>query len=307
MAKQYPPEVAVSREDLMHIEHLALVAGIKHKVHSILAGQHASSLRGRGLDFAEVRQYVAGDDIRSIDWHVTARMGKTHSKVFNEEKERPVFAIVDQSTFMFFGSVLYTKSVIAAQVAALSGFHTVRSGDRFGGIVFDDEGFDHVIPRRSKAAVENFVERMVERNNRLPERKRVTSNRSILNENLKRASGLVTHDHVVTVISDFSDMDKETDKYLKGMARHNDVILVHISDPLDESLPKGRLVVSDGENQMLWSDRHHADGKYKEHFVKMRDDFPRSMLGYNIPVMQLDTRVKAYDQIMKILGEKLSA
>src|SRR5580692_11977125 len=93
----YPAGIVTSLEDLMRYEYLVqsrnLLPG--HPVYSILAGRHASKLRGRGLDFEEVRHYVSGDDIRNIDWRVTARTGKTHSKVFNEEKERPVFTILD--------------------------------------------------------------------------------------------------------------------------------------------------------------------------------------------------------------------
>src|SRR5687768_705876 len=93
---KYPPEVVATLEDLMKYEYLIQSGNLlpAHPVYSILAGRHASKLRGRGLDFEEVRLYVPGDDIRNIDWRVTARTGQTHSKVFNEEKERPTFLVV---------------------------------------------------------------------------------------------------------------------------------------------------------------------------------------------------------------------
>ena len=98
-AIDYPPEVVTTLQDLMRFEYLVQAGHLlpAHPVYSLLAGRHASKLRGRGLDFEEVRLYTPGDDIRNIDWHVTARTGKTHSKTFNEEKERPSFIIVDLS------------------------------------------------------------------------------------------------------------------------------------------------------------------------------------------------------------------
>jgi len=108
----------------------------KQKVRSLLGGKHASKLRGRGLDFEEVRNYVPGDDIRNIDWKVTARTQKTHSRVYSEEKEKPTLIVVDQSKSMFFGSQKRTKSVVAAELAALTAFKILKEGDRVGGIVF---------------------------------------------------------------------------------------------------------------------------------------------------------------------------
>lgn len=302
----YPSEITVTLSDLMKMETYAHVAKTKHRVHSILAGQHASKLRGRGLDFAEVRDYVAGDDIRSIDWLVTARTGKTHTKVFNEEKERPCFAIVDQSSFMFFGSRRYTKSVIAAHFAAMAGFHTIKSGDRFGGIVFGDESFDHVVPRRSSASVQTFLQCLVKRNRELPLRKNVRSNRSMLIENLHRAAGMITHDYVVAIISDFSDIDDELKNQFTRMSRHNDVILVHVTDPMDEKMPDGVVVLSDGEHQLLWqNNRKDAGRKYAQRFEDVHDKFPRQMLRYNVPVVVLDTLQPLNEQVVKILGKAL--
>ena len=110
----------------------------KQPVQSQLTGKHRSRLRGRGLDFEEVRIYSFGDDIRSIDWKVTARTKKPHTRVYTEERERPVFLVLDQSSSMFFGSQQYMKSVIAAEAAAISAWKVLAVGDRIGGIGFND-------------------------------------------------------------------------------------------------------------------------------------------------------------------------
>ena len=103
-----------------------------------MAGGHISSFRGRGIDFSEVRIYQPGDDIRNIDWRVTARTNKPHTKLYREERERPVYIVVDQCQSMFFGSKKTFKSVTAARAAANLAWGTIDNGDRVGGLVFSD-------------------------------------------------------------------------------------------------------------------------------------------------------------------------
>ncbi len=304
----YPPEVATSLDDLMRYEYLVQSGNLlpSHPVYSILAGRHASKLRGRGLDFEEVRLYVAGDDIRNIDWRVTARTGKTHSKVFNEEKERPTFEVVDQSSFMFFGSQRFVKSVSAAHAAAMGAFYTVKRGDRVGGIVFNEEGHDYIAPKRSKALVQHFLQCIANRNRKLPERKTVQPNTALLNDMLKRTQAAVTHDYVITVISDFSAIDEETKQHLRNMAHHNDVILIHIYDPLDEALPDGRLVLGDGRRQVAWQNNKKKWGeKYSNSFKDMRRDLTAEFNRYRIPIVFFNTAETIEDQVMHDMGKAL--
>ena len=110
-------------------------------MHSLLTGRHASRLRGRGLDFEEVRAYLPGDDVRTIDWRVTARTGVPHTRVYTEERDRPALLVVDQRLAMFFGTRLNLKSVTAAEAAALAAWRVFLSGDRVGAVVFDDPEF----------------------------------------------------------------------------------------------------------------------------------------------------------------------
>ena len=149
--KKYPPQVFTSLAELLRMEHVAHSFSLKakkQKVNTILGGKHASKLRGRGLDFEEVRNYVKGDDIRNIDWKVTARTQKTHTRVFTEEKERPVLIVVDQSKSMLFGSQKRTKAVVAAELAAMLAFRVLKEGDRVGGVVIADKGTDILLPKR---------------------------------------------------------------------------------------------------------------------------------------------------------------
>jgi uncharacterized protein (DUF58 family) len=303
-----PPEVVTNLDELMRMEYFILGTNVfpQHSVHALLAGRHNSKLRGRGLDFEEVRLYVAGDDIRNIDWRVTARTGQTHSKVFNEEKERPVFTIVDQSSYMFFGSRLYMKSVIAAEAAALAGFHTLHRGDRFGGIIFNDEDHEYIYPKRSKALLQHYLQHIVDKNIKLPERKILKPNREMLRKTLQRTASVITHDYVVTVISDFSMMDDEIRQCLIQLSEHNDVILVHITDPMDSNLPDSKLVIGDGKYQITWNNKKKNWGrKYQDSFTRLETELTEKLKQYNIPVMILNTTKAVNDQLTDIMSVAL--
>src|SRR6056300_461999 len=125
----------------------------RKKALSALTGPNKSNFRGRGIDFEEVRSYQPGDDIRTIDWRVTARTGSAHTKLFREERERPVLVVVDQRSSMFFGSSHCFKSVLAAQLASLIAWSALDAGDRVGGLVFNGEEHREIRPRRSRKNV----------------------------------------------------------------------------------------------------------------------------------------------------------
>src|ERR1700760_2884822 len=123
---------------------------------SILAGRHTSRMRGRGLDFEELRGYLPGDDIRHLDWRVSLRTGRPHVRVFTEERDRPVLVVVDQRMSMFFGSTRAFKSVVAAEVAALAVWMGFAAGDRVGGVIFDDSTVTRVKPLRSRSRIKTL-------------------------------------------------------------------------------------------------------------------------------------------------------
>ncbi|MFX1705446.1 DUF58 domain-containing protein [Chitinophaga sp. CC14] len=306
IAGAYPPGVVITLDEMMRFEYYVQDIPLlpQHPVYTILAGRHASKLRGRGLDFEEVRIYVPGDDIRNIDWRVTARTGVTHSKVFNEEKERPTFIVVDQTSTLFFGSQERMKSVVAAQVAALSAFYTVRRGDRVGGIVFNEDGNEYIPSARSKSHVQYLLTCIAEMNAQLPLRTTVRPHTPVLNEILHRTGTLVTHDYVVTVISDFSEIDDDTIRHLQHIAAHNDVMLVHLTDPLDAQLPTGRLVLTDGNKQLLWNNESkHNGNSYTQNFETMKATLTERFRNYRIPVIFIDTALPVTSQIMHFFGK----
>ncbi|MEM9303719.1 MAG: DUF58 domain-containing protein [Pseudomonadota bacterium] len=240
------------------LEHLRSLQGAAHGLNflprqparSVLNGRHASRLRGRGLNFEEMRDYLPGDDIRSIDWKATARTGSPHVRVFTEERDRPALLVVDQRMSMFFGSQHNMKSTTAAEAAALAAFRILAVGDRVGGIAFDDERQLEVKPQRSAGAVYRFLEQVVELNEGLHPDRRGQPQPGWLNSVLGRVSRIATHDHLVLVFSDFDGIDATTRRRLAGLATHNDVILLAVHDPTARTLESSdRLVLGDADRQ----------------------------------------------------------
>lgn len=302
--KTYPPNVFVSLQDLLkmdrHARGFSFLAK-KQKVRSILGGKHASKLRGRGLDFEEVRNYVAGDDIRNIDWKVTARTQKTHSRVYSEEKEKPVLIVVDQSRSMFFGSVNKTKSVVAAELAALTAFRIIKEGDRVGGVVISKDGIDITAPKRDRKNTFRFLESIVKHNRRLID----TDSKShdlIMKEALPRINNIVTHDFLVVIISDFSHYSPEVIKGLIRMSQHNDVILAKVYDHMEKDIPEAQIVMGDGKKQiMVKGDAKAIKANFSSGFTKDFEAFKVEMNKHKIPVFTVNTVTPVEDQIKEIL------
>ena len=217
---------------------------------SVLNGRHASRLRGRGLNFEEMRDYLPGDDIRSIDWKATARTGTPHVRVFTEERDRPALLVVDQRMSMYFGSQLNMKSVTAAEAAAIAAFRILDAGDRVGGIVFNDETQVEFVPRRSQRTVYAMLESISEMNCALNADRLVPPQAGKLDAVLKSVARIAYHDHLVIVFSDFDGIDEQTHRQLSAIATHNDVLLMLVFDPLAERIEANqRTIVGDGQMQ----------------------------------------------------------
>jgi uncharacterized protein (DUF58 family) len=293
--------VFVSLQDLIKMESMAKGFSFlsrKQKVKSILGGKHASKLRGRGLDFEEVRNYVAGDDIRNIDWKVTARTKKTHTKVFSEEKEKPALIIVDQSKSMFFGSQYKTKSVVAAELAALAAFRILKEGDRVGGVVFADNGVDVIFPKRDRKNIFRFFEQIVQRNKELELSEPVNFDVA-LKDVFAKVRNIISHDFLILIISDFHRYSPEVIKELAYMSRHNDVVLAKVFDPLERDIPNAKIVAGSGNSQsILKGNQRKIRARFQVGFDDEYQQFEAQMKKYRIPLFKIDT-IEAIDMQLK--------
>lgn len=276
----------------------------RQPVTSLLAGGHASKLRGRGLDFDEIRKYLPGDDPRTIDWKVTARMRSPYSRVYTEERERPVLLVVDQRLGMFFGSVRMMKSVVAAEAAALGAWRTVAVKDRVAGVVFNDAGIVEVRPQRTRSTVMRLLRAVADQNRALRADSPVKPNPGMLNEALRRARRVATHDFLIVLITDGDGENAETRELLTTIARHNDVLVSFVFDPLEADLPAaGSLVVSDGERQMeVDTGSESLRARFARAFAGRRADAKRFLLTREVPVLPLRTDADVADQILRALG-----
>jgi len=299
------PRIHVSADHLRRLGGTARAISLlpRQPAGSILNGRHSSRLRGRGLNFEELRNYVDGDDIRTIDWKVTARTGEPHVRVYTEERDRPTLLIVDQRMSMFFGSKVYMKSVIAAEAAALAAHRVLAQGDRVGGLVFGDNQIAEYRPQRSRIALNRFLNSIADANRQL-DANAPTQAAMPLNRVLRSAVRIAKTSGLVLVFSDFDGIDEKTEPLIAALARANDLILFNVSDPLAKELPGNlKMTVSDGELQAELDVNAGATGK---NVTEMALGRVAEVFGwgrkYGVPVLPLTTESPALDQILRLLG-----
>ncbi len=215
------------------------------------SGGYRSRFRGRGMEFAEVRAYLPGDDVRSIDWRVTARRGKVHTKLFHEERERPVIVALDYRRPMFFATRGRFKAVQASHLAALLAWQALSRGDRIGGFIFSEERNLELRPQLGKKAVLQLLRQMVADPvwQRPPHHPFAPQQR--LAATLQRLHRVARPGSLILILSDFSQWDDQVEKQLALLGRHCDLGLIHCFDPFEAELPlAGSYRLSDGERDL---------------------------------------------------------
>ncbi len=249
---------------LEYLAHTRSIAGI--------SGLHLSRMRGRGIDFEEFRPYQPGDDIRLIDWRVTARTSRPFTKVFREERERPVIIVADQSRNMFFGSRVAFKSVIAAQTAAVFCWLAIDNGDRVGGLVFSDREARLVRPKRSRRSALHLLNQVHAFNQALVESAagEPAAADSRLSDALGQIRKIMRPGSTLYVISDFVTLDERAVQYLNQLSRHNNVVCCLVYDALEEALPApGLYSITDGRRKGALNTRNRrARARYREQFAE---------------------------------------
>jgi uncharacterized protein (DUF58 family) len=300
----------VTLDELMRLRHRAKGFSFlpKQPVHSLLTGRHASRLRGRGLEFEELRRYYEGDDVRAIDWRATARLGEPQLRVYTEERDRPVLLLVDQRLGMFFGSRRMMKSVAAAEAAALAAWRVTSLGDRVGGIVFSDhDDLAEIRPRARQAAIGPLFEAIVRLNRELRADDPRPANPNQLNAALAKASNLLPHDGLLTIITDAAGADAETVRLVTQISVHNDVLTVFVFDPLEAALPDiGRAVVSDADRRIeIDSSSKSLRKEFAASFAERRSAIEHFSRRRAIPVLPLSTESDTLAQFRELLGRRL--
>ena len=276
----------------------------RNRALSMLAGPNKSNFRGRGIDFEEVRNYQPGDDIRTIDWRVTARTGTAHTKVFREERERPVLVVVDQRSTMFFGSSHCFKSVLAAQLASLIAWSALNAGDRVGGLVFNGEEHREIRPRRSRKTVLALLSQVAEYNHNLPlPVESAGDSFAAMLSNLRR---ITRPGSSLFLISDFSGASQEhAREHLFQLSQHTELTAIACSDPLESRLPRaGKYAVTNGTER---SELYTADRKlrrtYEQRFQQQRELLSQDLLRLGIPLVQASTDSAPFSLLQQFYGD----
>ena len=300
-----PPGVYANLDDLIRIQFKARDFSFlpQQPVTSVLSGRYASRLRGRGLNFEELRRYLPGDDIRTMDWKVTARTRSPHVRVYTEEKDRAVLLIVDQRSNMFFGTRDKLKSVTAAELAALGAWRAVDVGDRVGAVIFNDDELIDIKPQRSHKTVMSILGTVVRMNHSLRSDSSVKPNAGMLNQALEKALQLAAHDVLVVMISDFFGVDEQTERLAARLAEHNDVLGLLVHDPIRVRPASKAITVSDGLLQMEidFTDKRVRE-KLGTDYREEQEHITHFLNKLAAPLLMVSNEGDVVDQVRRLLG-----
>lgn len=269
-----------------------------------LAGPFKSMIRGRGMEFEDVRLYQAGDDIRSIDWRVTARTGQAHTKQYREEREKPILIAIDQRQNMFFGSECAMKSLLAADLAAYIAWAAFHKGDKVGGLIFNDTTQYDIRPRRQQKTILQFLHHLVEFNQALNSHAK-TPQRSIIDA-LKELRRVAKPGSQIFLISDFHDIDEECSAILHDVTRHCELIALQVFDRLEEQLPKaGTYTATNGIDKIQFDSKNsQARKRYQDSFSQHSEALKHQFGKFNIPLIAIATHDQPLDVLQQYFGRK---
>ncbi len=271
----------------------------RNVVNDLFAGDYHSAFKGRGMEFAEVREYLRGDDVRTIDWNVTARTGSPYVKVFDEEREQTVMLLVDASASGAFGSVQQMKGEVGVEISALLAFAAIKNNDRVGLLIFTDEVEVFIPPKKGRKHVLRVIRELLYFQ---PQGKctSITSALDYLDRVLHRRS-------VVFLISDFIDEDYE--RPLQLMRRRHDMVAVSIFDPRERALPDvGFINLQDaetGEQFLVDSSRREVRAYFAQQQEK-EDQQRRALFRRNgIDEVSIDITKSYVDPLVRLFHERV--
>ncbi len=292
-------------DDLLELRHQARTLGLAshHLVNSALSGLYASVFRGHGLDFDEVREYQEGDDIRNMDWHITARTGIPHLKVFREERERTVILCVDQGPHMSFGTRGTFKSIQAARAAALLGWSASSHQDRVGALLFGEpSGVLHYFrPGRGRRALWRMLRSLTDVAPPGP-----VEGDPLLDALARLTRGVPTG----TLIFIIAALDRDIEpleQRLGGLRQRHEVVLLPVDDPADWDIPAiGRVLFTTPDGRVMELDTDSAVGRqhYRERWERERQELKDMAHRQGIALIPLRTNEEVHMALMNGLRRR---
>ena len=262
------------------------------------------------MEFDEARHYQAGDDIRAIDWRVTARTGKTHTKLYREEKERPVFVLTDLSSSMQFGTQFLFKSVQAAHLSALIAWSARKRGDRIGGLVFNQHQHLECKPYTRQKAVLSLLNSMIKVQQGAQQEAQTTNQEQItLGNACARLRRLAHPGSLIFILSDFSQLDELAKQHIAQLSKHCEVIAYPITDPFEHQLPQvkmsQRVMLSDGHNrQQIVLGEKDTEMQYSNQHQARFDNIENTLKQCKAQVIQIDAGQPLELQLDRFSGSK---
>jgi len=290
--------------DAVKLAGLRVLAGLMplHRQKRILndqSGTHTSQLRGRGIDFAEVREYQPGDDIRTMDWRVTARTGDAHIKVFREERERPVLICCDLRASMNFATRRALKRVVAADIAALFAWSAMNHGDRVGGLIFNDDSEFDLRPHTGRKTLMAFLHQLASMPLSAPA---AATPRMV--DICRHIARIARPGSAIYMISDWAGFDEECERILYPVSRHCDLVALHVSDPFERDLPTGQFDVTDGQQRRALKVSPAARREHQEHWQAQLRQLNERLLRLRSPLTLISTDSDPLEQLRHGLGLK---
>ena len=300
--------VSVSQAGLIRLNGPARAIALNVlRVSSLQTGAYVSHFRGRGMEFDESRPYQPGDDPRSIDWRVTARSTTAYTKLFREERERPVLVVVDLRANMHFATRGCFKSVNASRAAALLSWAAHHRGDRLGGLIFGDTVHRELKPRLGRQAALRFVHQLADHPDwHTHVRDASDDGEAQLTKAMAALRRVARPGSLVVILSDFVGLSRAAQSYLSGVARHNEVLAVQINDPFERKLPppgRYRLVAED-EELAIDTYANAARRDYEQAYSERSKEFEKFCLRYGIHVMPMSTQDDPVTALQTALGRR---
>lgn len=297
----------ISPQSLIQCRHDAAKLPLNSgKIHARQGGAYLSSFKGRGMEFDETRIYLPGDDIRNMDWKVTARTGEAHTKVFQEEHERPVLLWLDLNPSMFFATRGAFKSVVATKAAALLAWSATANKDRLGALIFSGGNHLEIRPKRGKSAALDFIRRACNHPawNNGPTKKQARN----MALSMSRLRKVAKPGSLIFLLSDFRDMDEPAKSHLINISKHNDIVLVKIVDPVETILPtSGNYRVSDGVNEIsLNTANKQFRDSYHQRFLQHEEELRKLCQQQRMHLVSISTQDDILQSLQRGLGIRTS-
>lgn len=265
----------------------------------IFSGEYHSAFKGRGMSFSEVRNYQYGDDVRNIDWNVTARYNEPFVKVFEEERELTVILLIDVSKSSFFGTANQFKSEIITEICAVLAFSAITNNDKVGVIFFTDKIEKYIPPKKGKKHILLIIRELLDY--------KPKSGQTDLNVALQFFNNIQKKRSTSFILSDF--MCKGYEDSLRIASKRHDLVGIHVHDKRESELPNvGLIRAQDAESgKVIWLDtaRKSVRDRYKQHFDNHYDYFKQTFLKTGLDVVSILTDESYINALLKFFKKRI--